>query len=72
MTSAALPRRATERLSLFHGRPGKLQRFVEAVGHDVDVLRVEASPDPVRIGLDDDGYALVHGDGQRLGPAHPP
>ncbi len=60
-----------QRLSLFHGGPGEPQGLIEAIGHDIDVLRIEAPPDPVRVRLDDDGHAFVHGDGQRLGAAHP-
>ncbi len=59
-----------EGLPFLHGRVGQAQGLVEVVGHRVDVARLEPALDPVRIDLDHDGHAVVHGHGQRLGPAH--
>ena len=59
-----------KRGALLHGLAGQAQRLVETVGHRIDVAGLEPPLDAVRIDLDDDGHAVVHGHGQRLGPAH--
>ena len=53
-----------------HGLSGQAQRLVERLGGDVEIGRLEAAPDAVRVDLDAERHAAGHGDGQRLGAAH--
>ena len=58
------------------GSPALLRLFralyglVQVVDAFVQVAVGDAAIDPVRVHLDAESYALVHGDGQRLGAAH--
>ena len=49
-------------------RPG--EGFVEIVGQSVHVADVEAAPCPRFVHFDDERHALVHRDGEWLGPSH--
>ena len=56
------------------GRTGLVhppQRLVEVVALAVEVARLDPTLDPGRIGLDAEGDATVHRDGERLRAAHP-
>ncbi len=45
--------------------------FFEIIHHPVHVTDVESALGAGRVHFDDQADALIHGDGQRLGPAHP-
>ena len=64
------PNRST-RAAWRHELDRQLQRGVEAVGLGVEVAVGDTAVDAGRVEVDTDRHAVVHGDCQRLGPAHP-
>ena len=60
-----------ERPPLLAGRQRPRHRVVEVVGLLVEVAGLDPAVDPVLVALDADHDPVVHGDGERLGAAHP-
>ncbi len=60
-----------ERAAGVAGLGGQAQGVVQVVGGHVQVAAFQAAGDAGRVGLDAEGDAVVHGDGERLGAAHP-
>src|SRR5581483_7674721 len=50
---------------------GPAERLVEVVGLAVEITRLDPALDPRRVDLHAERHPAVHGDGERLGSAHP-
>ncbi|MBT9149335.1 MAG: hypothetical protein DDT28_00758 [Dehalococcoidia bacterium] len=61
-----------ERPPLAPGLLGQSQGLIQIIGHSIEILSIQAAPDPFFIYLNNYPHPTIHGYGQGLSPTHPP